>query len=193
MGGMRRRPRGCGFGRGGERLAAREAVVDGQPGRPGFSDNSGSETGELGISASMRGRKPKVPSAATSDFIAATVKQAAGNRSGKSAALGGFRVGQPGWPICASAGYNGNLHKGEQKLEFSAVREFFYELEQVHVRGMDCRGLRLELQLHWLAWRLPLLCPPRRAGIATQTALNVQTHDPSGRTQATAAITVDRS
>ena len=56
---------------------------------------------------------------------------------------------------------------------------------------MNCRMLRL----NWaaglsLALALPVLSAAAAPGIATQTNLNVETHDQNGRTQMTAAITV---
>lgn len=59
------------------------------------------------------------------------------------------------------------------------------------MRGMDCRGLRLKFAVGLsLALALPALSAAAAPGIATQTTLNVETHDQSGRTQATASITV---
>jgi hypothetical protein len=65
---------------------------------------------------------------------------------------------------------------------------FLEKLEQVYVRGLNCRGLRLE----WIAglgMALAVL-PAAAQQIATQTTLNVATSDASGHTQATAAVSV---
>ncbi len=59
------------------------------------------------------------------------------------------------------------------------------------MRGIHCRGLRLNFVAGLgLALVLPALPAAAAPGIATQTSLNVETHDQSGRTQATASITV---
>jgi hypothetical protein len=66
-------------------------------------------------------------------------------------------------------------------------------LEQVHVRGMIRRGLRLELVAGLgIAMAMPALAMAAASaqGLATQTALTAETHDLSGRTQATVAVTV---
>lgn len=71
MGGCGSGP-GVGLGRGGE-TGGREG--GGSPtGGPGLSIKSGSEIGELGIYASMRGRKPRVSSGGNSRFHHTTVK-----------------------------------------------------------------------------------------------------------------------
>jgi len=59
------------------------------------------------------------------------------------------------------------------------------------VRGMKCRNLRLD----WVAGlslvlALPAFSAAAAQSIATQTTLNVETHDQSGRTQATASVSV---
>ncbi|MFP5208397.1 MAG: Ig-like domain-containing protein [Acidobacteriota bacterium] len=64
------------------------------------------------------------------------------------------------------------------------------------MRGLDCRGLRLELVAGLaLALALPVLPVSAAhalaaASEATQTTLNVETHDQSGRTKATASVKV---
>jgi len=66
-------------------------------------------------------------------------------------------------------------------------------MEQVHVRGIVCRGLRLELvaaigiALATPAFALAASTAPLQA---TQTAMTVVTHDQSGHTQAIVALTV---
>lgn len=70
---------------------------------------------------------------------------------------------------------------------FRSHTNVFYGLEQVHVRCMNRRFLRLELAAS-LGMTLAVL--PAAAQMATQTALNVETRDLSGRTQATASVTV---
>ena len=56
------------------------------------------------------------------------------------------------------------------------------------MRGLNCRGLRLE----WIAaWGMALAVLPAVAQqVATQTSLNVETRDVGGRTQATATVAV---
>ena len=59
------------------------------------------------------------------------------------------------------------------------------------MRGMKCRNLRLD----WVAGlslvlALPAFSAAAAQSIATQTTLNVDTHDQSGRTQATASVSV---
>lgn len=72
------------------------------------------------------------------------------------------------------------------------LRNLSRELEQVHVRGMNCRALRLK----WvaglgMALALPVLPVAAAAqNIATQTTLNIATSDHGGRTEATASVTV---
>jgi Bacterial Ig-like domain (group 3) len=71
------------------------------------------------------------------------------------------------------------------------LRNLSRELEQVHVRGMNCRALRLK----WvaglgLALALPVLPVAAAQNIATQTTLNIATSDQAGRTEATASIAV---
>jgi hypothetical protein len=75
------------------------------------------------------------------------------------------------------------------------MRDLSGELEQVHVKGMSCRGLRLE----WIAGlgmalALPVLpaaaAAPVTASIATQTSLTVETRDQGGRTLAAITVTV---
>lgn len=77
--------------------------------------------------------------------------------------------------------------KVNRSSNFRQFANFFYGLEQVYVRGMICRGLRLEAVA--LGMALAVL-PAAAQQIGTQTALRVQTQDSAGRTQATAAITV---
>jgi hypothetical protein len=68
-------------------------------------------------------------------------------------------------------------------------------LEQVHVRGIIRRGLRLELVA---ALSITLAVPsasfaaqsPSDQGLATHTALSVESHDHAGRTTANLAVTV---
>jgi hypothetical protein len=55
---------------------------------------------------------------------------------------------------------------------------------------MDCRGLRLNFAAGLsLALAIPALSAAAAPGIATQTILNIETHDQSGRTLATASMT----
>jgi hypothetical protein len=66
-------------------------------------------------------------------------------------------------------------------------------LEQVHVRGIVCRGPRLELVAGLvIALALPALALAAESGqgLATQTALTAETRDLDGRTEATLAVTV---
>lgn len=66
-------------------------------------------------------------------------------------------------------------------------------MEQVQVRGIVCRGLRLELVA---ALGIALVTPTLALAAEnasrqlTQTAMTVETHDQSGRTQAVVAVTV---
>jgi hypothetical protein len=77
-----------------------------------------------------------------------------------------------------------------RRSEFLALRELLLKLEQVYVKRMNCRILRLD----WVAGlglalaTLPALAATQQ--VATQTALNVATRDLAGGTQATAAVTV---
>jgi hypothetical protein len=67
-------------------------------------------------------------------------------------------------------------------------------LEQVHVRGIFCRGPRLELVAGLVvALALPALAMAAESeqGLATQTTLTAETRDLSGRTQATVSVTVN--
>jgi hypothetical protein len=67
-------------------------------------------------------------------------------------------------------------------------------LEQVHVRGIFCRGPRLELVAGLVvALALPALAMAAESeqGLATQTSLAAETRDLGGRTQATVAVTVN--
>jgi hypothetical protein len=67
-------------------------------------------------------------------------------------------------------------------------------LEQVHVRGNICRGLRLELVAGLgivLAMPALAMAAGSARGIATQTTLTAETRDQAGRTQATVAVTVN--
>ncbi len=50
-----------------------------------------------------------------------------------------------GWPHRAPAGYNGLLRLRQRAIRNLATRDSSGDLEQVHVRGMNRRGLRLEL------------------------------------------------
>jgi len=73
---------------------------------------------------------------------------------------------------------------------FGASRDLCGELEQVHVRGMNCRSLRLEWAAG-LAMALAMLPASAIAQqIATQTAMTINSADQGGRTQATASVTV---
>lgn len=95
------------------------------------------------------------------------------------------------WPGHTLAGYNGVLRFGNR-----AVLDSEY-LEQVRVRGLICRGLRLELIA---ALSVVLVVPTLAlAGEASgwqsprmdsQTSITVETRDQVGRTQATVAVTV---
>ncbi len=61
------------------------------------------------------------------------------------------------------------------------------------MRGMICRGLRLELVATWgFALAMPALAVAAQNAHrqATQTAMTVETHDQSGRTQAIVAVSV---
>jgi hypothetical protein len=67
-------------------------------------------------------------------------------------------------------------------------------LEQVHVRGIVCRGLRLQLVAGLvisLAMPALALAAESAQGLATQTSLTAETRDLGGRTQATVAVTVN--
>jgi hypothetical protein len=66
-------------------------------------------------------------------------------------------------------------------------------LEQAHVRGIVCRGPRLELVAGLvIALAMPALAlaAENGQGLATQTALTAETRDLDGRTEATVAVTV---
>jgi hypothetical protein len=66
-------------------------------------------------------------------------------------------------------------------------------LEQVHVRGIFCRGLRLELVAGLgIALATPALAVAAQSAqaLATQTTLSAETRDQGGRTQATLAVAV---
>jgi hypothetical protein len=66
-------------------------------------------------------------------------------------------------------------------------------LEQVHVRGLIRRGLRLELVAGLgIALAMPALAVAAESSrsLTTQTAITAETRDQGGRTQATVAITV---
>jgi hypothetical protein len=59
------------------------------------------------------------------------------------------------------------------------------------VRGILCRGLRLELVAGLgiaLALPAPAILAENVRGLATETTLTVETHDPDGRTQATVIV-----
>lgn len=63
-------------------------------------------------------------------------------------------------------------------------------MEQVHVRGMICRSLRLEL-VAGLGIALAVPAPALAEQVlATQTTLTTETHDQGGRTSATLAVAV---
>jgi hypothetical protein len=67
-------------------------------------------------------------------------------------------------------------------------------LEQVHVRGIVCRGLRLELVAGLviaLAMTALSVVAAHAQGLPTQTALTAETRDLGGRTQVTVAVTVN--
>jgi len=70
------------------------------------------------------------------------------------------------------------------------LRELCGELEQVHVRGMNCRSLRLELAMGLVAALAMVPAAAMAQQIATQTAMTVDTSSQGGRTQATAAVAV---
>jgi hypothetical protein len=66
-------------------------------------------------------------------------------------------------------------------------------MEQVQVRGIVCRSLRLELVAALgiaLATPMPAVAAESQPRQATQTAMTVETHDQSGSTQAVVAVTV---
>jgi hypothetical protein len=78
-------------------------------------------------------------------------------------------------------------------LETQRYAIFLESLEQVHVRGMNRRGLRLE----WVAglgMALAMAVLPAAAAatqsVATETTLNVSTSDRTGRTQASVTVNV---
>lgn len=77
---------------------------------------------------------------------------------------------------------NGSCH-------FSGVRRFLSKLEQVHVRGLYCRGVRLE-SLAVLGMALALPAWAMAVPQATQTRISTQTHDVSGRTQTAVSVKV---
>jgi len=63
----------------------------------------------------------------------------------------------------------------------------------VHVRGIDCRSLRLELVAGLgiaLAMSALTLAAESARGVATQTTMSAETRDLGGRTQATVTVTV---
>jgi hypothetical protein len=69
------------------------------------------------------------------------------------------------------------------------------DLEQVHVRGLNCRGVRLEIcAVLGMALALPAFAMAAMAATAgtgaTQTQMMAATHDLNGRTQATLAVRV---
>ena len=70
------------------------------------------------------------------------------------------------------------------------LRDLCGELEQVHVRGMNCRSLRLEWAAGFVMALALLPVAAKAQQIATQTAMTVETSDQGGHTQATAAVTV---
>jgi Big-like domain-containing protein len=71
---------------------------------------------------------------------------------------------------------------------FGRTRTFLSDLEQVHVRSLNSRNLRLEA-VATLGLVLAVF-PAAAQQVATHTALSVETRDQGGRTQATASITV---
>jgi hypothetical protein len=79
-------------------------------------------------------------------------------------------------------------------LSFSGELKIFSgSLEQVHVRGLTGRGLRLELVAAGLgiALALPALAlPAAQSGLPTETTLNTEIRDQKGLTQAALSISV---
>jgi len=88
-----------------------------------------------------------------------------------------------GWPVATRAGYNG------LKLTHSRRTAISWFLEQVRVRGFNCRGVRLE---RFAALGMALAMPALAAtgSQATQTRLSADTRDQNGRNQAALSITV---
>ncbi len=89
------------------------------------------------------------------------------------------------------AGYNSLLRLGKRAIRHLARRDSSGDLEQVHVRGMNRRGLRLK----WvaglgMALALPLMGSASVQSVATQTSLNVSTSDQAGQTQAAVQVSV---
>ena len=97
-----------------------------------------------------------------------------------------------GWPDCAPARYNRGLRRDHGPRVAEPKRNLSGELEQVQVRGLNCRNLRLE----WVAglgFALALAVLPVAAAaqqISTHTALTVETSEQAGHTHATATVAV---
>ena len=98
-----------------------------------------------------------------------------------------------GWPHRPRARYNSLLRLSERAIRHLARCDSSGDLEQVHVRGMNRRNLRLKL-VPGLGIALAMLVLPLAAAsalsVATQTSLNVTTSDQAGKTEATAAVSV---
>jgi len=96
------------------------------------------------------------------------------------------------WPWCTPAGYNKGLRRGKRRVAAGRMCSHSGELEQVHVRGLNCRSLRLQsaagLGLVLAMATLPLAAAAQR--IATYTTMNVETSDQGGYTKATASVAV---
>ena len=105
-----------------------------------------------------------------------------------------FQAGssRAGSPDHALAGYNKSLRRGKGRSAAGRVSNLSGELEQVHVRVKNCRGLRLEWTAGLAAVLALALLPASVAAqdIATETTLTVETGNQGGRTQATASVTV---
>jgi hypothetical protein len=85
--------------------------------------------------------------------------------------------------VATRAGYNGH------KLIHSRRTAISRFLEQVHVRGFNCRSLRLDrFAALGMAMAMPALAAA--SSQATQTRLSAETHDQNGRTQAAMSISV---
>ena len=90
------------------------------------------------------------------------------------------------WLRYALAGYNGSTRENR------AIYDFSSNLEQVHVIRMFRRGMRLYLVAALgIALAMPALAATAASTQqATQTSLQVSTHDLNGRTQATLSMAV---
>lgn len=98
-----------------------------------------------------------------------------------------FPVPWPGSPGPTLAGYNGSYAVLFRFRRFFEILSDF--LEQVHVRGFYCRGLRLELiALLGAALAVPGMAQAGPQG--TATTLSTVTRIQDGHTVATAAVTV---